>query len=1057
MEGKTIKLLFACLLLAVGSTQAYAQASVKIKGVVSSVTGEPLIGVTIMQQGTTNGSITDENGAYTLNVPENASLEASYMGFTTQVVQLRANVFEYNITLKEDNLWLDELVVMGYGVQQKKLITGSTVQVKGEDITKLNTVSVLGALQSQTPGVYITQSSGQVGENYNINIRGLGTTGSNSPLYVVDGVAGGSLNSLNPSDIESIDVLKDAASAAIYGARAANGVVLVTTRQGKEGRLQVSYDGYYGVQNAITNGVEPANATQYMELINKALLEQDPSGGLLYNWEQELPATMLASIKNGSWKGTNWLKEGMTANAPITNHSINLMGGNNQSRFSMGASYLMQDGTIGTPATPHYDRYTVRMNSDHSLWKKNGRDIIRFGENIVYSHYTKSGVNIGSMYSNNVRNLLKMTPLLPAYNNDGDYYIYKDMLAEGWDFDQALANPLAQLDYTRKYRNSITRRLQANAYLEITPVKSVKFRSSVGYNLNLASSRSYTPVYELSAKSSNETDDVNQSQSWSSQWTWENTLNFSQRFGEHSIDFLAGQSVEKWGYGESLSAKNSYSLFPGSFDHAYISNTQGLDTTNSSMSGSPEGAGALASFFGRLNYNYKEKYMASLVMRADGSSNFARGHRWGYFPSVSAGWVISSEPFMDWSKNWLSFFKLRGSWGQNGNCNISNFQYLATIAFNTNAYYYNDKANPSTGAYPDILPNQNVTWETSEQIDLGFDARFFRSRLGVNFDWYNKSTKDWLVVAPTLLSYGTGAPYINGGDVVNKGVELAFNWNDRVGNDFSYGFNLNMSHNKNEVLRLANEEGIIHGPQQVIAENTTECFRVEVGKPMGYFWGYKTLGVFQNQNQIDKWLADGHVTRQTNPQPGDLIFQDTDGNGKIDADDKTMIGNPHPDFTGSFSLNLAYKGFDFSMTAYGSFGMQVIKCYRSYSDTPNDNYVVEDLTKYWNGEGSTNKYPKFSYGKNVNFIDISDIYLEDADFVKISNVTLGYDFKKGFRNLKLSQLRVYVTAQNLFTISQYPGMDPEVGYNAGYSWASGIDCGYYPSSRTFMLGVNLKF
>ncbi|HNY23244.1 MAG TPA: TonB-dependent receptor [Bacteroidales bacterium] len=1058
MEGKNYKLkVFAFVLAAVVSHAAFAQANVKISGVVLSGANEPLTGVTVMQQGTSNGVTTDADGKYSLTVPENAVLEASYMGFITEVMPVRAGVFTYNFTLKEDDRWLEEVVVMGYGIQKKKLITGATIQVKGENIEKLNTVNVLGALQSQSPGVYITQSSGQVGEGFNINIRGLGTTGSSTPLYVIDGVAGGSLSSLNPTDIESIDVLKDAASAAIYGARAANGVVLVTTKQGKAGQLRITYDGYYGVQNAITNGVTPLNAEQYMEIINKALLTQDSSGSLLYDWDAELPASLLASIKNGSWKGTNWLEEGTQKNAPITSHALNVIGGTEQSRFSLGFSYLMQEGTIGYPATPHFDRYTARMNSDHSVWKKNGRDIIRFGENIVFSNYSKSGVSIGNMYSNNVRNLLKMTPLLPAYNDSGDYYIYKDMVEDGWEFDQAVNNPLAHLDYTRKNRNSITRRLQANAFLEIMPVKELKFKSSVGYDYYQNSYRYYVPTYILSSKTTNDTDDVTQGQSWSTNWTWENTLNYTKTFGDHSFDILAGQSLEKWGNGESISIKNSNSLFPGSYDHAYISNTQGLDTTNTDISGEPSDAGSLVSFFGRINYNYKEKYLASVVMRADGSSNFARGKRWGYFPSVSAGWIITNESFMESVTDVMNFFKLRGSWGQNGNCNIDNFQYLATIAFNTDAYYYEDKNTPATGAYPDILPNADVTWETSEQLDLGFDARFFDSRLGLNFDWYIKTTKDWLVVAPTLASYGTGAPYINGGDVQNKGVELALSWNDQVGKEFQYDINLNFAHNKNEVLRLANEEGIIHGPSSIIAENTTEAFRVQVGYPMGYFWGYKTLGVFQNQSEIDTFLANGGVTKQGSPKPGDLIFQDTDGNGVIDEKDKTFIGNPHPDFTGSFSLNLAYKGLDFSVTAYGAFGQQVMKSYRSFSDTPNDNYTTDVYTKYWTGEGSTNRYPSFSYGKHENFKDISDIYVENADYVKISNVTIGYNFKNAWKNLPASQLRIYVAAQNLFTISGYSGMDPEVGDGAGYSWTSGIDSGYYPSSRTFMVGINLKF
>jgi len=1033
------------------------QQPVVLSGKVTDTSGLPLPGVSVTIKGTVTGTITNPDGIYSLsNVPPDATLVFSFVGMRTQEI-LAGGKTSLNVVMEEELIGVDEVVVVGYGIQKKKLVTGATLQVKGESIEKLNSSSVLGALQSQSPGVYITQSSGQVGEGYNINIRGLGTTGNSAPLYVIDGVAGGSLNSLNPSDIESIDILKDAASAAIYGARAANGVVLVTTKRGKAGKLKLNYDGYYGIQNPMTNGVTPLNAKQYMEIINKVSLTQDPSGSLQYKWEEELPAAMLTSINNGTWEGTNWLEEGTNKNAPITSHAINLTGGSDQSRFALGFSYLMQEGTIGYPATPHYDRYTVRLNTDHSLLKRQGRDIIKFGENLILSNYSKSGVSIGDMYSNNVRNLLKTTPLLPFRNKDGGYYLYNNMVADGWTFDQGTVNPLAQLDFTRKNRNSVTNRLQSNVFLEISPIKDLLFKSSLGYDFSQNSYRYYVPKYVLSSRSTNDTDDITQGQSWSSNWTWENTLNYTKKLGNHSLDLLLGQSVEKWGYGDGLSIKNSNSLFPGSYDHAYIDNSQGLDNTNTSISGAPSEAGRLASFFGRMNYNYQEKYMASVVMRADGSSNFARGKRWGYFPSVSAGWVITQESFMEGTSSVLNFLKLRGSWGQNGNCSIDNFQYLATFAFNTNAYFFNDKNNPTTGAYPDILPNKNVTWETSEQLDLGFDARLFASRLGVNFDWYVKKTKDWLVVAPTLASYGTGAPFINGGDVENRGAELAFTWDDKIGKEFTYSLDLNMGHNRNKVVSIANEEGIIHGPEAIIAENTTESFRVEVGYPMGYFWGYKTLGVFQNQAQIDKFLADGGVTKQGTPKPGDLIFQDTDGNKRIDKNDKTYIGNPHPDYTGSFSLNFAWKGFDLSLTAYGAFGQQVMKSYRSFSDVPNDNYTTDVYTKYWTGEGSTNRYPALAYGKNTNFVDISDIYVEDADYVKLSNVTLGYDIKKAWSKLPVSQLRVYVTAQNLLILSGYSGMDPEVGYGAGYSWASGLDNGYYPGSQTFLMGVNLKF
>jgi TonB-linked SusC/RagA family outer membrane protein len=445
--------------------------------------------------------------------------------------------------------------------------------------------------------------------------------------------------------------------------------------------------------------------------------------------------------------------------------------------------------------------------------------------------------------------------------------------------------------------------------------------------------------------------------------------------------------------------------------------------------------------------------MASLVMRADGSSNFARENRWGYFPSASVGWVMTNEKFMHGCTAWIDFLKLRGSWGQNGNADISNFQYLATVAFDgKNKYSFgNSKETQSTGGYPDILPNKDITWETSEQLDLGLDARFLGSRLALAFDWYKKTTKDWLVVAPTLASYGTGAPYINGGDVENTGVELALNWNDHEG-DFTYSISLNAAQNKNEVTRIANGEGIIHGEANVLSQGTVEMYRAEVGKPIGYFWGYKTAGVFQNGAEI----ANTRAKLQSNPQPGDLIFVDTNGDGQITVDDKTEIGNPHPDVTIGFSFNMGYKGFDFSVTTNGAFGHQIAKSYRSFADTKVQNYTTEIFGR-WHGEGTSNKLPRLTSGSNANWQEISDIYIEDADFLKIQNVTLGYDFKKILPKLPFSLARLYLTAQNLYTFTGYSGMDPEIGYGYDESWVSGIDLGFYPSPRTYMIGVNLKF
>ena len=1039
---------------------AQAQTAVQVKGVVLDSNGEPIMGAAVIEVGTQgNGTVTGADGSFTLSVTRGAKIRISYVGYKTVTMTPVAGRTT-NITLEEESEMLNDVVVVGYGTQQKKLVTGATTHVTSENIEAVNAVDAFGALQSLASGMNIVMSSGQPGEGYKVTIRGMGTAGSNTPLYVVDGVPGANIEDLSPNDIESIDILKDAASSAIYGARASNGVILVTTKKGKVGRLQVSFDGYIGWQNPNTNDVTPLNAKQYMEINDLAYTIQ---GVATYDWATLIPK-QYAQIMNGTWNGTNWLEETTIDNAPMHNASLTISGGNDQSRFALGFTKYHQTGTLGAPADPKFDRYTVRMNSDYSLIKSKGRDILKIGENITFSATDKRGVSVGGIYGNSIRNLLAMSPLLPAYNDKGELYEYADILADGWDFSAEMANPLAQMKYNNGNGYNKGWRLQTNFFLEFSPIKDLTWRTSAGWLYRHRESRSYTPVYELSAKSSNPNDDISQSQSYSIRWSLENTLNWKKSFGLHNIDALLGQSVEKWGYGNGVNVTNSNSLFPGSFDHAFIANANVVDPAYTSIGGSPESQGSLASFFGRVNYNYNETYLLSLVLRADGSSNFARGKRWGYFPSVSAGWVMTNESFMESTKSWLDFLKIRASWGQNGNCNISNFQYLATIAFD-DPYYFDSKDNPGLGAYPNILPNEDVKWETSEQLDLGFDMRFLNSRLGFSFDWYKKTTKDWLVVAPMLLSYGTGAPYINGGDIENKGYEIQLSWNDKIGKDFKYGITANFSHNKNEVTRLANSEGIIHGGSNAIAQNTAELYRLQVGYPIGYFWGYEMEGIIQNEADLQDYIDRNCSGDKANSlqgaslQPGDVKFVDYNGNGKIDTGDadKTMIGDPNPDYTVGLNITVAYKGFDLGINGYGSFGQQVAKSYRQFSDHPDDNYCTDVYTKYWTGEGSTNEYPRFSDGKTANMSEISRVWIEDADFFKISRISFGYDFKKLYSKLPVQKCRLYVSLNNFICFTGYSGMDPEVGFGNGTSWASGIDCGYYPSSRSFQVGMNVNF
>lgn len=628
---------------------------------------------------------------------------------------------------------------------------------------------------------------------------------------------------------------------------------------------------------------------------------------------------------SGEDEGTNWLDAIRNKNAITTSHSLNLAGGTERSKFSTGVSYTKQEGTLGKPVASDYQRFTVRMNSEHILWKEGDLDIITFGENLYYNHNESSGISEGNQYGNDISWMLRANPLVPIYNENGDYYMYDDLNKAGWfNYNSYTSNPIAAMvNSSRGNNKSKNYGLTMVGYLKVQPIKGLVYKGQVSYKQNSSSYRGYSPAYKLTSTDQKLTNEVTQNMTTGWDWQIENTLSYTFNIEKHNFDVLVGQSFKKSGFGmgEYLEATANDLLF-SDWDRAYISNSMASQPT--SAKGYPTGDNALASFFGRINYNFNEKYMASVILRTDGSSNFARGKRWGTFPSVSAGWVVSNEDFMENTHDWMDFLKIRASWGQNGNCNIDNFQYFSTVAFDHLGQYSfgNNKGTATQGGYASIMPNEDVTWETSEQLDLGLDARFLSGRLSLNFDWYNKKTKDLLIVAPILDSYGTNAPYINGGTVENKGVEIGLGWNDQKG-DWTYGVNLNLAHNKNEVTQINNKDGYILGPDKVLAENTRPVSRMEVGHPIGYFWAYKTEGVMQNAADVQAYLDKNCKGNAANSlqgssiQPGDLKFVDVNGDGVINEDDKTEVGNPHPDITMGLSFNVGYKGFDLAVTTYG--------------------------------------------------------------------------------------------------------------------------------------------
>jgi TonB-linked SusC/RagA family outer membrane protein len=1060
------------------SPQEVQQATKKITGTVVDAQG-PVIGASVVEKGKTgNGVITDFDGKFTLNVNPGATIVVSYVGYQTQEIKV-GNQSSISITLKEDDALLEEVVVVGYGTMKKKLVTGATVQVKGEDIAKLNTTNALEAMQSSTPGVQITQSSTQPGKGYKVYIRGIGTTGSASPLYVIDGVAGGNLDGINPNDIESIDVLKDAASAAIYGARAANGVILVTTKQGKAGKVELTYNGAMGWSNAYKRP-QLLNAQQYMNIIDEYTFN---TSGSKLNWADYVPSDILNKVANG-WEGTDWWDVFTNKNAQQQNHSVTLTGGTDRSKFAMSYTYTGNEGIMGADQASYYKRHTIRINSDHVLLKAKDFDAITIGENISIGYNKSHDLAEDGMYWSYIHSLLQTVPLLPQYAENGDIYNFQDpegnmTYGKGWN-PIMFNNPWENLSKGGFNSMAESRNFNASAtaFLTIQPIKGLRFRSQFNYNWGAGAYRSYgEPRAPSDGAAIVNSYSASQSTWLNTSFSIENTLTYDlPLIAGHKISAMVGQSFQSSAWSTNLGASNKVvygeqlATLKG-WDSAWMSNFKLASITDASITGNPNDEEYLASWFGRLTWDWNERYMATVTMRYDGSSIFPDGHRWGFFPSVSAGWVITNESFMKSTKSWLDFFKLRASWGQNGNCAISKYQYLATIAqsgsANDSGYKFGSDMTssvagiPNTGAYANIVPNPDLTWETSEQLDFGFDARLLDSRLGVNFDWYKKTTKDWLITGPQIAIQGTNPAAINGGDVENTGFELALTWNDRIGKDFSYNIGVNLATNKNKVTRIANENHYLNGPSGVLSQGTEYIYRAEEGKPIGYFYGMSYSGIWQNQEQIDAARAAGKAVLD-NAQPGDMIWDDWNGDGVItyaesDICDRHEIGNPNPDVMLGINLGLTYKGFDFAVNGAGAFGQQIMRSYRSFGDAAYQNYDTTILNR-WHGEGTSNKEPRMSATGHQNTIWVSSRYMEDADYFKIKTVTLGYDFKNIWKSCPFQQLRLYVQAQNLYTFTKYTGLDPEVGNSAGGSgWASGVDLGLYPPSRTYLVGASIKF
>ncbi len=1018
-----------------------------VSGVVKDKNGEPLIGVSVQLKGTQQGTITNLNGNFSIpNVKLGEVLVFSYIGYSPIEEKVTSNVL--NVVLYEDTRNLNEVVVVGYGSQSRKLITGSITSVNAKDIANIpNDGRPEMALQGRTTGVTIAANSGQPGSDMTVRIRGITSFGAgNDPLWVVDGiiVPVSNLNYLNQSDIASIEVLKDAASAAIYGTKAATGVILVTTKKGKEGKIKVSYNGFLGTSSP-TRLVPMSNATEYATLMNERSL--GGGGGILFS----NPASLGV--------GTNWQNQVFSNNASRMNHEVSISGGNQNSDIYLSFGYQNQQGIV-MPQLSSYEKYSMRLNHNEKFWK-----IFKFGQSIAYSRNQNKSIGVNTEFGGVMSDVLNLDPLtpvmVPAGQTLGAQYAspYIVRAANGQPYgisayvNQEIVNPMAWAQ-TQQGNNGYSDNIIANSYLEINPIEGLTLRSQIGINRNYWGSQSYTPLFYLNGYTQNtQHNSLYRGSGQALTWNLDNTITYSKDIDKHSFSILGGFSIDEDGIGNFTNI--TYNYVP-------VSNYQDANFNWSNVPANEIGNTydyvnhRIVSFFGRLNYNYDEKYLLTAILRADGSSRFGSNNRFGYFPSVSVGWVPSMENF--WKDNIspdaISFLKIRGGYGITGNDNFGNFQYLATISGGNN-YVIGSSGVPAIGNSPVTLDNPNLKWERTSQTNVGLDMNFLKD-FNFTFDYFDKKTSGILMQIPIPQYSGVpNQPWANVGDMTNSGFEFHLGYDKTVG-DWKFGVVANFSTLHNEVTYIGS--GTPYVTQDAASFQTMgPISRTVVGYPINSFWGYQKNGIFQTAADVANYTNAQGKQLLPNAQPGDFRWVDTNGDGKITADDKTYLGSPIPTYNYGLTFTAEWGKattgkIDFMIFLQGQGGNVIFQGYRRL-DIQNANYPLAALNR-WTGAGTSNTYPRLTtQDSNNNFSNMSNFYLEKGDFLRIKNVQVGYTLPASVSNtIKSDKIRIYLSAENLATITGYTGYDPEIG-----GGVFGIDKGYYPQARTFMVGLNLNF
>jgi TonB-linked SusC/RagA family outer membrane protein len=982
---------------------------VVIRGKITAEGGAPLAGVSVQVKGTTAGTSTNNDGVFVLNLPNaNVTLVITSVGYDGQEIDL-AGKTEINISLVASTKIMDQVVVVGYGTQRKVDVTGSVAQVKGDEIVKQASYNPLSALQGKVAGVQIT-NLGAPGAPPQVTIRGIGTVyGNTNPLFVVDGVWYDDISFLNSSDIENISVLKDASSESIYGIRAANGVILVTTKKGRQnGRTVINYNGFVGNQ-VVTNQVAMASGAQYAELIN----EVDVLAGSPGRYDDP-----------SSFGTTDWYHQ-ILRNALVTNHQVSITGGGEKSNYNFSLGYYYQDGLV---KNNNFDRYSTHFSNDYQLAK-----FLKIGVNVT-GILSKSNDLPGSIFYD----VFNAAPIVPVYYADGSY-------GDAGDYNIAAANrknPQVSIDiYDQQTKNW---KLNGSVYADLKFLKYFTFHTSAGGEYTQGETNNYSPYTNylyIPVAYRNTHSTLSRNRSENRNWIIENTLSFEKKFNDHSVKVLVGQAAQEYKYYQISASIFNVPNIPGG---QYIS--LGTDTT-----ASVSDVGSLSrvnSYFGRVNYSFQDKYLFNASLRADGSSKFSQN--WGYFPSVGVGWVISKEKFME-QQDLFDNLKLRGSWGRIGNMSVPANISVLRAAQTGELVYIGGNGSPATGASINSVVTPTTEWELGEGIDIGVEASLLRNKLYVEIDWYNRKTKNAIFDIPVLGSVGTSSGTIIGNQATfeNQGFEFLVTWKEAINKDWSYSINANAGINKNNVSEVSTGANPIY---QYLG--TSVITRTVVGQPIGQFYGRHVIGIFQSAADVASYKGSGGGMIQPTAKPGDFKFEDVNKDGVIDDKDRKVLGNPNPKLVYGINTTVGFKNFDLTLDFQGVSGIEI---YNGNFATRfgGENYTKDFYDNRWHGEGTSNLYPSVSTAGNSTVT--SDFFIEDGSYFRVRNAQLGYTFGKSgwIQRAGISKLRVYANAQNPFTFFKYRGFTPELP--AGSPTRSGIDQNVYPLYATYNFGINLTF